>query len=364
MFTVYDGYSTRKSDGKHMFFAGANTDKGFVSSYDNIADERNCERVYIIKGGAGCGKSSLMKKVAREAEKHGHKVEYYLCGSDPDSLDCIKTDGRIVMLDGTSPHVREMYCPGASSEIVDMTRFWDTSVLEESRDEIASLTDAKKCAYSEAYKLLGASGLAERAVCSSAEGVYLREKADGFINRLVSRLPKASTAENNLTEYYLSAFTMRGMSVLDTFSHMGKIRYSVENIMNTAQIFMEALKERLLSLNQRIVLAKLPINETIVGIYLPEHDISISVCEKNDDGRNINMARFTDCDKAREVRGKMKLYGAILESSEKEAVARLRDAADSHFKLEKIYTSAMDFARLNEYSSGLTEDILSRLDKR
>lgn len=364
MFTVYDGYSTRKSDGKRMFFAGANTDKGFVSSYDDIADERSCERVYIIKGGAGCGKSSLMKKVARETEKHGHKTEYYLCGSDPDSIDCIKTDGRIVMLDGTSPHVREMHFPGASSEIIDLTRFWDTSVLESNREEIISLTGKKKRAYSEAYKLLGVSGLTERATISSAGEVYLREKADGFITRLVSRLPKSSGDDGRLTEYYLSAITMRGMSSLDTFSYTGKIRYSVENIMNTAQIFMLELKEKLLSLNRRIVVAKLPINETIVGIYLPEHDISISVCEKSDDGRNINMARFTDYDKMREVRGKMKLYGAILESSEKEAVARLRDAAEYHFALEKIYTSAMDFSRMNEYSTELTEDILSRLDKR
>ena len=53
MFTAYDGYSPIKLRGRHVFFAGANTDGGFVSSYDTIANEKECERVYIIKGGSG-----------------------------------------------------------------------------------------------------------------------------------------------------------------------------------------------------------------------------------------------------------------------------------------------------------------------
>ena len=67
MFTVYDGYSPIKMKGRHVFFAGANTDGGFVSSYDTIANEKECERVYIIKGGSGSGKSTLMRNIAKKS---------------------------------------------------------------------------------------------------------------------------------------------------------------------------------------------------------------------------------------------------------------------------------------------------------
>ena len=47
---------------------------GFVSHYrDCFAQERR----YIIKGGPGCGKSTLMRRIAHEAEQRGLEVEYY-----------------------------------------------------------------------------------------------------------------------------------------------------------------------------------------------------------------------------------------------------------------------------------------------
>ena len=98
MFTVYDGYSPIKMKGRHVFFAGANTDGGFVSSYDTIANEKECERVYIIKGGSGSGKSTLMRSIAKKAEKNGFGVEYYLCGSDADSLDCMASSEKILLM--------------------------------------------------------------------------------------------------------------------------------------------------------------------------------------------------------------------------------------------------------------------------
>ena len=46
------------------FFLGANSAGGFVSLYDTWIDQKNTQAFYVIKGGAGCGKSTLMKTVA------------------------------------------------------------------------------------------------------------------------------------------------------------------------------------------------------------------------------------------------------------------------------------------------------------
>ena len=80
---------------------------GFVSHYrDCFAQERR----YIIKGGPGCGKSTLMRRIAHEAEQRGLEVEYYDCSSDPDSLDGIVLPSLgIAMFDGTR---RQMHPAG------------------------------------------------------------------------------------------------------------------------------------------------------------------------------------------------------------------------------------------------------------
>ena len=49
---------------KVTFFLGANTPSGFYSLYDQMLDPAEARRVFLLKGGAGCGKSSLMKRVA------------------------------------------------------------------------------------------------------------------------------------------------------------------------------------------------------------------------------------------------------------------------------------------------------------
>ena len=73
------------------FFLGANSAGGFVSLYDTWIDQKNTQAFYVIKGGAGCGKSTLMKTVAHHLLNMGYEVEYIFCSGDPDSLDGIRT---------------------------------------------------------------------------------------------------------------------------------------------------------------------------------------------------------------------------------------------------------------------------------
>ena len=61
MKSVYSGYVRMVTDGI-AYFAGANTADGFRGLYDGIADERRMERVYILKGGPGTWKSTLIRK--------------------------------------------------------------------------------------------------------------------------------------------------------------------------------------------------------------------------------------------------------------------------------------------------------------
>ena len=50
------------------YFLGANSARGFPSLYEQWIDQEEARAFYVIKGGAGCGKSTLMAGVARQME--------------------------------------------------------------------------------------------------------------------------------------------------------------------------------------------------------------------------------------------------------------------------------------------------------
>ena len=85
-------------------FLGANTPNGFVSLFGELYDPYRDHNVHIIKGGPGCGKSTLMKRIAERARAHGLDAECVHCSSDPDSLDAVLVPAlRLFVCDGTAP---------------------------------------------------------------------------------------------------------------------------------------------------------------------------------------------------------------------------------------------------------------------
>lgn len=71
------------------FFLGGNTPEGFVSLFDEITGLYKDYVSYVIKGGPGTGKSTMMKKCASEARAFEPYLERIHCSSDPNSLDAV-----------------------------------------------------------------------------------------------------------------------------------------------------------------------------------------------------------------------------------------------------------------------------------
>lgn len=87
------------------FLLGANTPQGFVSRFDQLADPADGWREFVIKGGPGTGKSTLMRNIAGALSPYSPHMELIHCSSDVDSLDgVIFHDLKIAIADGTLPH--------------------------------------------------------------------------------------------------------------------------------------------------------------------------------------------------------------------------------------------------------------------
>ncbi len=88
------------------YYAEGNTARGFYSLYDeNLKD---LDKLFILKGGPGSGKSTLMKKIGSAFFEKGYDVEFLHCASDNDSIDGVRIPAlKAGIVDGTAPHVIE-----------------------------------------------------------------------------------------------------------------------------------------------------------------------------------------------------------------------------------------------------------------
>ncbi len=353
MKSVYDNWKTVETDADG--FAGANTPEGFRSSYDSIADESRMERVYIIKGGSGTGKSTLMYRIGSAAEKQGRQCSYYLCGSDPDSLDCVVIDDRIAVLDGTAPHVREMKVPGASSAIIDVTRFWDPAKLEPYRDELAGHSAMKASAYASCYRWLAAADEVSRERLALAGTLFDEGKALGYISRFLSKLGKIQPGESR--SIWSHAVTMKGR--WRTKTKPGIRTFTISDYYGTAAVFMNLLEGILTEKRVPHTAYRMPLTDIIASIHL--ESVGITVTTDGSEGSVVNMKRFVSESVPEGVRGRIRLTGEIAESCLNTASDALADAALHHFAVESIYKPAMDFKALGKYGDTVTREILSRL---
>lgn len=138
-------------------FLGGNTARGFRGFPHSIADD-GLKRTFVIKGGPGVGKSTLMRRIAEGMRRRGYDVELFYCSSDPGSLDGVRAPGLgVSLVDGTAPHVLDPAHPGAVDEIVNLGEHWDEAGMRRARVEVVRLFSEVARLFRRAYACLGAA---------------------------------------------------------------------------------------------------------------------------------------------------------------------------------------------------------------
>ena len=142
---------------KH-YFLSSNSCVGFFNNYKHLNSTKSPSFTYILKGGPGTGKSTLLKTIGKHFSKLGYAMEFFHCSSDPQSLDGIRiVDFNISIVDGTSPHEMNTNIPLIDSKIVNLEQFIDKKT-QESAKQIKQNLKKKKICYTLAYKYLKAMG--------------------------------------------------------------------------------------------------------------------------------------------------------------------------------------------------------------
>ena len=351
-------------------FLGANTPLGFVSFFDELYNPYDNSSAYIIKGGPGTGKSTLMKKVDLECQRRGLATEKVYCSSDPDSLDgIIVPDLGISICDGTPPHTIEPKFPGACENIINTGAFWDKSKLRNQSDTIRSLTLENSIHHRRSVKYLAAAGSIAEENMRITSAYIDRDKIDGFALRFSMRElgRKKNCLPGRRMKRFISALTPKGYIFLDNGirSLASRIIAIDDEYSCASSLLLDRIGETAIKNGYDVIFCHCPLypRSTCEHIIIPEKNLALitvrSAHKTNTEfDRIIHTKRFFREDinnHTTHLRFNRRLMRALTE----EAITALKDAKSIHDELEKIYAGAMDFASLNNYFDALLKDIFS-----
>ncbi len=340
------------------YFAGANTRKGFVSLFDETFSD--CEKLYIIKGSSGCGKSTMMKKIAHSATEKGLEVDYIHCSADPGSLDGIIIPKlKVAVADGTSPHLLDVKYPCVRETIINLGDFWDSSKLLPQREKIISLTDQKSLCYRNAYKSLYAVGNTLDIATDILKSCLSLDKLYNYAFKLTEKF--TSTKNGNRKQIFATSFSREGFKTLKVFENIDTL-YRISG--KGSEILLSAIEKIAIEENRDCIVAYSPIDpKTTEAIYFPYGNVLITnserlIYEKAKTTKTFSTSRFVDNEKLSSYKirlgGMEKLYKELLT----DAKNHLEQAKNFHDQIENIYISAMDFQSVSLYTEKLTKEIL------
>ncbi|MGE7625376.1 PRK06851 family protein [Viridibacillus sp. NPDC096237] len=339
----------------HYFFGG-NTARGFFSLYDS--NFVGLEKIFILKGGPGTGKSTLMKNIANDWQEKGYDVEFIHCASDSDSVDgVIFPSLKIGIVDGTEPHVIEPKAPGAVEEYVNLGDAWNSQQLSIKKDDILQLMKEKEEAYGQAYH----SYAEALAVHDEWEAIYIAnmdfEKLNALTEEIKSiffgeiHLNKEANVRHrflgaatpigavdyvpNLTENIRKRYFLKGRPGSGKSTLLKKLASTAEDRGLDVEIYHCGFDPNSLDM---VILRELGIaifDSTAPHEYFPSREGDEII-----DLYNVAVFPRTDEIYEEQILGISTRY----RNKMNEGTSSLAEAKKSHDKLEEIYQEAVDFS--------------------
>ncbi len=351
------------------YFAGGNTARGFHSLYDS--NLQGLDRIYILKGGPGTGKSSLMKNIGNEWLKKGYNIEFLHCSSDNNSIDgVIIRDLKVGIVDGTAPHVIEPKAPGAVEQYINLGEAWNKKALAAEKKNIERLSKQIGASFNLAYSTFKQA----LNVHDDWEKIYIEnmdfEKADQLTSKFIQsffgklKLNKQSDIRHrflgaatpkgavdfvpNLTEGIEKRYFIKGRPGSGKSTMLKKLAAAAEVRGIDTEVYHCGFDPHSLDM---VIFRELGI--AIFDSTAPHEYFPSRAGDEIIDMYELLITPGTD-----EIyEDKIKPIAASYKNKMKEATSYLARAKELHDQLEAIYVSAMDFSIVENIQSKIAEEI-------
>lgn len=353
---------------KVTFFLGANTPSGFYSLYDQMLDPDTAQRIFLLKGGAGCGKSSLMRRVAAALEETGEPVEYICCSGDPDSLDAVIFPRlHAAIADATAPHVIEPQLAGVVESYVDLGRFYDHAALALQRQDIETATAGYKGHYKRAYHCLSAAAQlfedTRLLLFTPALEAKALKRARGILSREVK---KTGRQPGRAVQRFLGSVSCQGVTCrFDTANVLCHRVYELVDSYGLAAGMLTALAAGAMSAGYDVILCPSPLfPDRAEHLLIPELGLAFltstpSLPYPGRPYRRVRLDAMADSDLLRQYKARLKFSRKVYAALLAEGVEALAQAKAQHDQLEALYNPHVDFDGVYRQAQDLTQELLA-----
>ncbi|MPM07911.1 hypothetical protein SDC9_54222 [bioreactor metagenome] len=351
-----------------QYFLGANSPEGFYSLYDQLIDPAEAKAIYILKGGPGCGKSTLMRIVGQKMEDNGFSAEYILCSGDLDSLDAILIPGcATAIVDGTAPHVFEPLYPGVVESYLNLGECYDREKLSVVKNSIISCTAECKVCYQRAYRCLGAAAGIREDMREILKNETLEKKLMKRAKGIASReFKRKGTQPGSITQRFLSGVTHRGILCnFDTVDILCAHVYELADSYGLAHLLLEPLLTSAVAAGYDVIACPSPLSPMYLEhLIIPELSLAfVTSCDamhyEKRPYRRIRLDAMADKELIHLLKPRIRFSKRVSAALIEEAVESLNEAKILHDKLEELYHPFVDFNKVTEMANNLAETILN-----
>ena len=312
------------------FFLGATTPAGFKGYFEPLRHEPGMQ-MYLIKSGPGCGKSTLMKRLARAAEQRGELTQRIHCASDPDSLDGVILPGQHrAIVDATAPHVVEPDAPGADEVVVSL------------------------------YHTIDAEKLHQRAEACSANFDKVRRYVKRLCTRVMPRTEGIGSEELRL----LSAVTPKGEMFYQGTAQALADKFIVfrDDYGAVSRLLLELIRAEALTRGYHIITCPCAMHpeDKIDHILIPELKLAFLTDNRwhpvhLPSVQAVRCTRFLDRENLAAYRARLRFNERAAAELLEQASALMAQAKSCHDELETYYRAAVDFGKVDEAAAECME---------
>ena len=317
------------------YFLGTTTPQGFYNTLQDMKQKGEINRLFLIKGGPGSGKSGLMKRLAKYYDEKGEVTQSFYCSSDPNSLDAVyNPTRRVAFVDATAPHEMSPRYPGAFESVIELSAGFNTDYLQNHREEIMRLCNTCDGLHLQAKQYITAAKTVKTAVADRA-AQYLSNrlcktahslKTSSFSTRILSAI------SNKKCIFFADAVESQTNTVAlcDPYGAAGA--GVINRFINTAE--------------GGAVLGLCPLTLCPEHLIMPQIDTAITVKNGYHNAKSSitfekemlykNMPKDEEAQLDRSVGLAQKLVKTACEYKEK--------AYQIHTKIEEYYINSMDFS--------------------
>lgn len=319
------------------YFLGSNTAYGFFGDFSHLTRGKTV----ILKGGAGTGKSTLMKKVNGIALDAGFMTETYRCSSDVSSFDAVFVPSKnFAVIDGTSPHVTEAEIPLVSGFVFNLLDAADEKKIAPYKDDIKYAASCKKQYFNDAYCNLN---------CANLIFENNKRKLSAAFNKAV-----ASAAKDTFAALELS-HGLRETRFVSAISDEGFVDFLSDDFKGLYTIGVRAEYPEIIMLYITKLLSLFAANDVEYTAFRSPFSPDFFDAVKVGNVVIADIDRFEKCDEIITLDAPVSLtLRTDLDAAENlhrtfvdKAIANIRLARLTHIGIEKIYSPAMDWTDVN-----------------